>query len=90
MFGDGGIDERFPEQLELSQRTFFVAAHQAAIAGDIRHQDCRQPPFHALTIHDAPPVRELNAHYNSLVISCPAASNVRCDSAFTSKVGKAT
>ena len=36
MFGDGGIDERFPEGLELRQRAFFVAAHQTAIAGDIR------------------------------------------------------
>jgi hypothetical protein len=36
MFGDGGIEERFPERLELRQRAFFVAAHQTAIAGDIR------------------------------------------------------
>jgi hypothetical protein len=36
MFGDGGIDERLPERLELRQRAFFVAAHQTAIAGDIR------------------------------------------------------
>jgi hypothetical protein len=27
MFGDGGVDERFPERLELRQRAFFVAAH---------------------------------------------------------------
>ena len=35
MLGDGGIDERFPERLELRQRAFLVAAHQTAIAGDI-------------------------------------------------------
>ena len=36
MYGDGGIDQRFPERLELRQCAFFVAAHQTTIAGDIR------------------------------------------------------
>jgi hypothetical protein len=36
MFGDCGIDERLSERLELRKRAFLIAAHQTAIAGDIR------------------------------------------------------
>jgi hypothetical protein len=48
MRGDCGIDKRLSERLQIGERAFFVAAHQTAIAGDIRRQHSRQSPFHAL------------------------------------------
>ena len=54
MRGDCGIDKRLSERLEISERAFFVAAHQTAIAGDIRRQHRRQPPFHALVGQKSP------------------------------------
>src|SRR5258708_5921198 len=81
MFGDGGINQRFPERLELRQRAFFIAAHQTAIAGDIRGQHSRQSPFHALTTHDSPRAREArDVHHSSIVGRCPARTNVRVGS----------
>lgn len=44
--GNGGIDERFSDRLQPGQRVLFVAAHQAAVAGHIRRQHSRKPPFH--------------------------------------------
>ena len=34
------------ERLQIGERAFLVAAHQAAITGDIHRQHSRQPPFH--------------------------------------------
>jgi hypothetical protein len=48
MRGDCGIDKRLSERLQIGERAFFVAAHQTAIAGDIRRQHSRQSPFHGL------------------------------------------
>src|SRR5580704_18220059 len=56
MRGDCGIDERFSERLELRECVFLVAAHQPAIAGDIRRQHGRQSPFHALAGQKAPSI----------------------------------
>ncbi len=53
MLSDFGIDERFSESLEMSERAFLVGTHQTAIASDIRRQNSRQSPFHALVGHDA-------------------------------------
>jgi hypothetical protein len=41
---------------------------------------CRQPPFHALTTHDAPRLGTMNADYSSLVVRYPADANVRLGS----------
>jgi hypothetical protein len=48
MSGDGRIEKRLSQRLQMSERTLFVAAHQTAVAGDIRRQHSRQSPFHAL------------------------------------------
>jgi hypothetical protein len=54
MPGDRRIEQCFPQCLQLGQRAFFVAAHQTAVAGDIRRQYCRQPPFHAFAGQKVP------------------------------------
>jgi pimeloyl-ACP methyl ester carboxylesterase len=43
-----GSTSVFRNDFRLRERAFLVAAHQAAIAGDIRRQHRRQSPFHAL------------------------------------------
>jgi hypothetical protein len=48
MSGDGRIEKHLSQRLQMSERTLFVAAHQTAVAGDIRRQHSRQSPFHAL------------------------------------------
>ena len=54
MRGDTGIDQRLAQRLSVGERAFLVATHQAAVAGDIRRQHRRQPPFHALAGQDGP------------------------------------
>ena len=51
VFGDLGIDEGAPMGLELDVRAFFVAAHQAAVTGDIGRENGGQPPFRVLCCH---------------------------------------
>jgi len=53
MRSNGRIDKGFSDRLELSERAFFVRAHQAAQSGNIRRQNCRKPPYHALAAQDA-------------------------------------
>ena len=53
MRGDGGVHEGLSGSLETSQDAFFVRAHQAAVPGDIRRQNCRKPPFHAIVGHNS-------------------------------------
>jgi hypothetical protein len=36
---------------EITQRSFFVDAHQPAVADDIARQDCRQTPLDAFLGH---------------------------------------
>jgi hypothetical protein len=55
MRGDCGIDKRLSKRLQIGERAFFVAAHQTAIAGDIRRQHSRQSPFHGLAGQKGPP-----------------------------------
>ena len=54
MCGDRGIDKSFAERLQPGQRSFFVGTHQPAVAGDIRRQNCREPPFHAIVGQNGP------------------------------------
>jgi hypothetical protein len=64
---DFGIDKRLPKRLELGERTFFVSAHQKAIAGNIRRQYSRQSPLYALAAQGAPPGSgKLNVHIAQL------------------------
>ena len=42
-----GSTSVFRQRLQLRKRAFLVAAHQPAIAGDIRRQHRRQSPLHA-------------------------------------------
>jgi hypothetical protein len=66
MRGDCGIEKRLSERLQTSERAFFVAAHQTAIAGDIRRQHSRQPPFHALVGQNGPLDRGNSPTYQSI------------------------
>ena len=78
MSGDGGVDKRFSESLQLRQRAFLVGANQAAITGDIRRQDSRQSPLYGLAAQDAPRgLGKLDVHHSSIVGRCPARTNVR-------------
>ena len=54
MGGYCGVDEGLSERLEPGQRAFLVGTHQAAIPGDIRRQNRRQSPFHALGGQEMP------------------------------------
>jgi hypothetical protein len=54
MRGDRWIDKHLSQRFQVGQRAFFVAAHQTAVAGDIRRQHGRQPSFHALTVQKCP------------------------------------
>jgi hypothetical protein len=56
---DLGINNGFSERLQIAERALFIGAHQPTITGDIRRQQSRQSPFHALASHDAPRVREI-------------------------------
>jgi hypothetical protein len=55
MRSDCGIDKRLSERLQIGERAFFVAAHQTAIAGDIRRQHSRQSSFHGFAGQKGPP-----------------------------------
>jgi hypothetical protein len=55
MHRDYGVKNRLPSGLQLSQDAFFVHAHQAAVSGNIRRQNCRKPPFHAIFHQERPP-----------------------------------
>ena len=33
---------------QRGQRAYFVGSHEAAVSGNIRRQNCRKPPFHAI------------------------------------------
>src|SRR5262249_20543616 len=72
MRGDGGIEQGLSRGLEASQYAFFVSTHQAAISGDIRRQNRRKPPFHAIVRHNGPreirrSVRALSKHRASFL-----------------------
>ena len=45
--GDRRIDQRLSKRLQLRKGAFLVAAHQSAIASNIRRQHGRQSSFHA-------------------------------------------
>src|SRR5439155_20402429 len=85
MFGDAGIDQRFPERLEQRQRAFLIAAHQTAISGDVRRQHSRQSPLYVLAAQDAPPgLGRLNVDIAQLwadVRLCPCPFWVLCHEA---------
>jgi hypothetical protein len=49
MRGDCGVDKRLSERLQIGERAFLVATHQATIGGNVRRQHSCQSPFHALT-----------------------------------------
>ena len=51
MLGDLGIDQVAPVRLEGCQRADLVRAHHAAVSGDIRRQNRRQPPLDTLLRH---------------------------------------
>jgi hypothetical protein len=51
------IDNGFSNGFQPGQRAFFVAAHQAAVACDIRRQHRRQSSRHALFSQESPKVR---------------------------------
>jgi hypothetical protein len=53
MRSDARVDQRPPGRLQIGKGALFVTAHQTAVAGDIRRQNGRQPPLHALARHDA-------------------------------------
>ena len=55
MFFDFRIDQRLPMRLQLSKRAFLVHAHEAAVAGYVRSQNCCKPAF-----HEAPPTVQLS------------------------------
>jgi hypothetical protein len=67
MHSDGGVDDGLPQRLQVSECTFFVAAHQAAVAGDIRRQHRRQPPFHALVGQKSVPKKFNPTHQGTRV-----------------------
>jgi hypothetical protein len=48
----GGVNQGLSGGFETSQYAFFVRTHQAAVSGDIRRQNCRKPPFHAIVGHN--------------------------------------
>jgi len=54
MRSDCRIDKCLSKRLQISERAFFVTAHQTAVAGDIRRQHSRQSSFHALAGHKGP------------------------------------
>ncbi len=54
MRGDSGIDKGLSERLQIGEGALFVAAHQTAVAGDIRRQYSRQPPFNTLAVQRMP------------------------------------
>ncbi|HEY3681194.1 MAG TPA: hypothetical protein VGL45_20970 [Bradyrhizobium sp.] len=54
MAGDRRVHQRLSECLQLGNRAFLVAAHQPAIAGNVRRQHGRQSPFHALAGQKTP------------------------------------
>jgi hypothetical protein len=67
MRGDGGINQRLSEHLELRERALLVEAHQLAITGDIRRHHSRQSSLHALAAQDAPRAQEIECLYNSIM-----------------------
>jgi hypothetical protein len=48
MFFDLRIDQRLPMPLQLNECSFLVHAHETAVAGHIRSENCCKP-----TLHDA-------------------------------------
>ena len=51
MFGDPGVQEFAAMRLEARERAFLVVADQPAVAGDVRCEDCGQPPLNAILSH---------------------------------------
>ena len=51
MGSDGGVNKGLSDSLEPGQRAFLVSTHQAAITGDIRRQNRRQPSINAFAAH---------------------------------------
>jgi hypothetical protein len=66
MRGDLRIEERLPTPLQVGKRTLLVAAHQTAVAGDIRRQHGRQPPLHALAVQKTLPGSVIPAQHIGL------------------------
>jgi hypothetical protein len=46
------VDKRLSSGLEPGHRNFFVDSDQAAVPGNIRRKNCRQPSFHPVTGHN--------------------------------------
>ena len=81
MLGDGGIEKRLSGGLQAGQRAFFVHTHQAAVSGDIRRQNCRKPPFHAIVGQNGPrEIGKFRPTYQSTGCSFWARVNVRSGS----------
>ena len=49
-----GVNKGLSDRLEPGQRAFLVGTHQAAVTGDIRRQNCRQPSINAFAAHQTP------------------------------------
>jgi len=45
-----GGDNRLCDCLDPNQHAFFVRAHQAAVSGNVRCQNSRKSPLHAIAI----------------------------------------
>jgi hypothetical protein len=54
MLGDFRIEQRLPARFQSGQGAFFVASHQAAVAGDARRENRRKTPFHTHVAQEAP------------------------------------
>jgi len=60
MFFDFRIDERLPMPLQLSERAFFVRAHETAVTGHISSQNCCKPAFHDASSNRGLPLTNLS------------------------------
>ena len=49
--GYSGVSKGVSDSLQPGQRAFLVSTHQAAVSGDIRRQNCRQPSINAFAAH---------------------------------------
>src|SRR5712671_4098758 len=67
MITDFGIKNRFSKSFQLRQRAFFVDPYQAARARDIRRQNSRQSPLDVIATQHAPPAREIECSYSTIV-----------------------
>jgi hypothetical protein len=55
MFSDGRFKEFPTVSIEPRECSFLVRTHEPAVAGNIRRENCCEPPFHALFGHVSAP-----------------------------------